>query len=210
MKQHDKSGAGARRRGDGFTLIEMIVVIAIIAVLAGLILAAMPAVKGKANRRAVATELEGLKTAINSYKAKKGVYPPDNPDTNKWDQAPLFYELTGTVQVTAQGTVEYQSLFSPGEPPLTAAQIQNAFGIGGFVNTSPERDEVDNFFKTLKPKQVEDIGGGIKVLVAPYKGKDNRMARWFYNSSKPVHNPGEYDLWAEIAMGGETIIIGNW
>jgi hypothetical protein len=37
-----------------------------------------------------------------------------------------------------------------------------------------------------------------------------RLNPWRYNSSNPVHNPGSYDLWAEIIVRGRKEIIGNW
>ena len=204
---------GEGRGKSGFTLIEMLVVIGVIAILAGLILAALPAVKGNANRKRVKMELQKITTAINSYKAKKAVFPPDNPDTNYWWRSPLFYELTGTRQDTTGGAPRYYSLFSPGDPALNGgpgSPIFLAFGIEGFLNTGPEASEVDNFFKAaLVPSMIEDLGG-VKILVAPYKGPGGEMGRWYYNSSKPVHNPGEYDLWTEIEMGGKREIIGNW
>ena len=33
---------------------------------------------------------------------------------------------------------------------------------------------------------------------------------WRYNASNPSNNPNSYDLWAEIQVGDDTIIIGNW
>jgi len=206
-----------KRRVSAFTLIEMLVVIGVVAILAGLILAALPAVKGKANRARVKTELEKITTAINSYKAKKAVYPPDNPDTNFLWRAPLFYELTGTHQDTTANPPRYFSLFASGDPPLAGGPggpIKAAFGIEGFLNTSPEKSEVENFFKAaLTPGMIEQVavaGGEVKILVAPYKGPDGNMGRWYYNASSPRHNPGQYDLWTEIEMGGKREIIGNW
>lgn len=33
---------------------------------------------------------------------------------------------------------------------------------------------------------------------------------WQYVSSNPTNNPGEFDLWAEIVIGDEIVVIGNW
>ena len=198
-------------RAPGFTLIEMLVVVAIIGILAGIILAALPAIKGKANRARIRTELAKIEVAINSYKAKKGVFPPDNPANPK--QPPLYYELTGTLQEDSANGVRYRSLHSPSDPPLGSGTLKTEFGIDGFVNTGPDKNEVDNFFKAgLNPGDVRTTPGvvPVKILVAPYKGETGDLAVWYYNSSTPVHNPNEYDLWVEIIMGGKKEIIGNW
>src|SRR6266516_2263128 len=78
----------------GFTLIEMLVVISIIGVLAALLIGVYPAIQEKRIRARVKVELTGVETAIESYKEKKGFYPPDGPKGTNWPQ--LYYELTAT------------------------------------------------------------------------------------------------------------------
>src|SRR5687768_12996877 len=97
------------RRVVGFSLIEMLVVIAVIGILAAILLGALPAISDKKIRSSVRAELQRLTTAIEDYKAKHGFYPPDNPDTANAARAvaqpPLFYELVGTrVEVNADGS----------------------------------------------------------------------------------------------------------
>ena len=66
---------GAPRRA-AFTLIEMMVVIVIIAILAGLILPAISAARTRANEARVVVEIKGLESAIAAFKAKYGTEPP--------------------------------------------------------------------------------------------------------------------------------------
>jgi prepilin-type N-terminal cleavage/methylation domain-containing protein len=67
-----------------FTLIELIVVIAIIIVLAGLILSTMGYVQKKGARSRAETEIAAMSAACESYKADNGIYPA-NSDTNALD-----------------------------------------------------------------------------------------------------------------------------
>jgi prepilin-type N-terminal cleavage/methylation domain-containing protein len=64
----------------GFTLVEMLVVIAIIGVLAALLLPAVMYALVRAKNAAVAIEVNQLASAIESYKQDKGDYPPNFRD----------------------------------------------------------------------------------------------------------------------------------
>ena len=66
----------ASRRGGGFTLIEMMIVIVIIGVLMALILPALSAARVRANETRVITEIKQLEAAIAAFKAKYGIDPP--------------------------------------------------------------------------------------------------------------------------------------
>ena len=53
-------------------------------------------------------------------------------------------------------------------------------------------------------------GAKVKVLGVSVKGPSGNFSPWYYNASKPVHNPNAYDLWVEVLIGKETNVIGNW
>jgi type II secretory pathway pseudopilin PulG len=72
------------RAGGAFTLIEVLVVIAIIIVLAGLVLSTVGYVQKKGARSRAETEIAAITAALESYKADNGVYPR-NSDTDDLD-----------------------------------------------------------------------------------------------------------------------------
>jgi len=74
----------------GFTLVEMLVVIAIIGVLAALLVPTLYRVVIKARQTRIAQEMSELHKAMESYKQKFGDYPPD------------FTTLTGAADLTNQ------------------------------------------------------------------------------------------------------------
>jgi prepilin-type N-terminal cleavage/methylation domain-containing protein len=64
------------RRRAGFTLTELLVVMGIIAILAGLILPAVGAVRRSAASRAAKATIERIRLACQAYQADFGDYPP--------------------------------------------------------------------------------------------------------------------------------------
>ena len=68
-------------RTNGFTLIELIVVIGIIIVLSGLVLSTAGYARKKSARARAETEIAALSAACENYKADNAIYPA-NSDTN--------------------------------------------------------------------------------------------------------------------------------
>jgi len=71
-----KAQNGTPKTSGAFTLIELLVVITIIAMLAGLILKTAGGVTLKGARSRAEAEIKALETALESYKADNGDYPP--------------------------------------------------------------------------------------------------------------------------------------
>jgi prepilin-type N-terminal cleavage/methylation domain-containing protein len=69
-------GAGPRRRG--FTLIEMMAVVAVLALLLALLFPALSRARRQARRNATRSTFQSLSTALEQYKADWGVYPRSN------------------------------------------------------------------------------------------------------------------------------------
>lgn len=73
-----------RRVGrNGFTLIEMLVVVAIIAVLAGILLPAMGKAKRAALEARARTEVKSIETAVKAYLSQYGKFPEGNGAADK-------------------------------------------------------------------------------------------------------------------------------
>lgn len=180
----------------GFTLVEMLVVIAIIGILAALVVGGASHARETMVRSRVKAELNQLVSAIESYHKKYGFYPPDNQQSPQRPQHnQLFYELTGegfynNYSVPADWSVE----FGP--------------KIKGIVNA---KDESKNFFPNVGvPGKNFDTNSIPHRLVVPAEGPEGRINPWRYVSSNPTNNPERFDLWAEVVVGNKSIVIGNW
>ena len=69
----------SRRTERAVTIIELLVVMMIILILAGLILSISSYVQNKGARARAETEIAAMSAALESYKADNGIYPRDNP-----------------------------------------------------------------------------------------------------------------------------------
>jgi general secretion pathway protein G len=67
-------GAGARARG--FTLLELLVVLLIIALLAGYVGPKLFGEVGKARSKTAASQMKGIESALDRYRLDTGHYPP--------------------------------------------------------------------------------------------------------------------------------------
>lgn len=193
-----------------FTLIELMMVIAIIALLAALIMWGTTMAGEKKVRNRVAAELQGLQLAIDGFHKQFGFYPASNPDVTMTDMHPLFYELTSTVRdASAQG---FTDIFGT---KVVSAEIKPKFGVDGFVNSkdasSTDKSQAQNFMAGLRSDGHAEIPGSkLQLLVVPYKGPSGAFNPWHYNSTSPTNNPESYDLWAQVVVAGKTVTIGNW
>jgi prepilin-type N-terminal cleavage/methylation domain-containing protein len=192
-------------RAKAFSLIEMLVVIAVIGILASMIFPVTKAVSRAKTKSRTKAELEQVVTAIEIYKSKRGQYPPDNHFQNTGLLNPyinpLYYELVGT---TNNG-VYYQP--SDGRPAVNTAAIDSALhpgyvgGVSGFVNsTTGENVEegprvVHCLMGTLGANQVGQIAGGFNVLVCSVPLPAGLPLRLWPNlAGNPAPYPGSAQL----------------
>jgi prepilin-type N-terminal cleavage/methylation domain-containing protein len=96
----------------GFTLIEMLLVVAIIGFLVAILLPSVGTFGADAKDKAVKADLRQLKAALEVYYISFGVYPPDT----SWGDETSFL-------ITADGTSGYQRLIDqfPADPYGKAA-----------------------------------------------------------------------------------------
>ena len=132
-----RPAARLSRAAQAFTLVELLVVISIIAVLAGLVVGIAPSASRRMREARVRAELEGLIGAIEAYKARYGVYPPDNYDPVRRVSNPtlhsLYYELTGVLADNVRGVL----LTADDNVAINPNVFLQYFGREGVLNSVP-------------------------------------------------------------------------
>lgn len=76
-------------RSAGFTLTELLIVVTIIAILAGLITAAAVNALNAAKRTRISAEVKQIGQAIEDFKNDMGAYPPNGVNNNQTDAPPV-------------------------------------------------------------------------------------------------------------------------
>lgn len=109
-----------------FTLIELMVVITIIAILAGLTLGSMGYVNRKSAEARARTEVAALSAAIDSFKLEFGKYPAS--------QEVLYSELTGT---NAAINMNRKVFFEPTPGMVTNGAFIDPWGANYVYTTNP-------------------------------------------------------------------------
>jgi prepilin-type N-terminal cleavage/methylation domain-containing protein len=216
------SGTGSIRNFAAFTLIELLVVISIIALLAGFTIPVLSRLKQRELIIKTQGEMAQLVTAIDSYKAAYGIYPPGG--TNCLAN-PLYFELLGTTNNSG-------TFFTlDNSASILASKTMANFGVGGFVNCAKGSGEdaaaAKNFLPDLRLGQygtnnTSVAGPYVNFLVGSVGGPDDKFNPYTYAGvpvpnfnpwryvSPGTNNPASYDLWIELSINGTTNLICNW
>jgi len=206
------------RRYAAFTLVELLVVMAVIATLAAMIFPAAAVIKRNAAIKRVQAEMKLVEMALTAYQADLGLYPPDNPDAPEFNQ--LFFELTGTTNIT--GNV----FLSQAGPSISDVKAVFGADVPGLVNVSrgsgDEVRQAKDYLISLKPSNYLEVQHGSEIatvlgttakgplmLSQPPPGRLS-INPWRYTSGSATNNPGKYDLWVDVSLGGKTYRFCNW
>ena len=154
------------RFNGAFTLIELIVVVTIIVILAGLVLSTVGYVRKKSARARAETEIAAMSAALESYKADNAAYP-NNTDTNGLDPKtngnPSTYSLasfylytqlsgdsSGNRSPTGKSYMEFKpKMLLPAGGTGTVTAIADPFGNSYGYSTANQADPTKGYNPTF-------------------------------------------------------------
>jgi type II secretory pathway pseudopilin PulG len=179
-------------RKSAFTIIELLVVISIIIVLAGLILSTVGYVQKKGARSRAEAEIAAISAALESYKADNGIYPKD-ADTDALDP------ITDVDNISAAGANKY------GKASLSLYKV-----LSGDADADANRVAEQKSYFSFKPNMLEPSGGSGSVIAI----RDPFGYSYGYSTMKASggvdgYNP-TYDLWSTAKSTAANQWIKNW
>ena len=193
--------------------------------------------KTKAELVQVQTAIETYKVKLGHYPPDNGTNHLVNqlyyelvgasyPNTKTGTTISVNTNTFNTLDGGSVGVVAFVNALSH---PNSLGVANTQAPVSGLVNfvavvDNEEGSAAANFIKTgFAPAQFQtDPTTGLRFLVStvvwpanlvtfpPYSGFVGNYCAWRYNSSNPVNNPGSYDLWVDVLIGGKTNRFCNW
>jgi type II secretory pathway pseudopilin PulG len=174
-----------------FTLIELIVVITIIIVLAGLILSTMGYVQKKGARTRAETEIAAMSAACESYKADNGIYPRDTTTDN----------LAALTSQTPPDPLP--TSYDPSNPAYSAASFYLYGQLSGNVSGDRSTYSQKSYFQ-FKPNMLSPAGGtGTVTAIRDPFGNSYGYSTANQANSSYGFNP-TFDLWSTGGTSNAT------
>jgi len=195
---------------NGFTLIELVLVVGIIIVLAGLVLSTVGYARKKGARARAETEIAALSAACENYKADNGIYPRSSTTD-------AFTAVTNRVPPDPQPT-SY-------DPNVTAYSF-TSFYLYSQLSGNPSGDRItytqQRYFQ-FKPNMLSppDATGTVTAIRDPFGNSYGYSTAQAFYIDNPGSNPNygfnpTFDLWTTSGTSTATdaayekVWITNW
>lgn len=201
------------RRQSAFTLLELLIVVAIIGVLATLLLGALSAVGDKANAAAAKSQISAIKAALAAYETDMGRFPRLSPIPTAGgavvhDEAPALYVALRNQPGRGGG---------PNSPYLQdwkaedVGVVDRSKLVGGAINAAKtgisgvERESGDLPAERLSATDAQDINDlTFQANHDPMTGSQGALVLL-----DPWGNPYHYREWASVRRTVKNGLTGN-
>jgi type II secretory pathway pseudopilin PulG len=203
---------------DAFTLIELVVVVGIIIVLAGLVLSTVGYARKKGARARAETEIAAMSAACESYKADNGIYPRGNADLS--NRTP--YD-TDKLDARTQGNPSGTPCPSPcPDPAAPTVYSQTSFylytQLSGDLNGDRQigAGETGKSYMQFKPNMLLPAGGTgtVTAIADPFGNSYGYSTANQYDPNTPKGYNPTFDLWSTSGLttnpGNPDTITPQW
>lgn len=185
---------------NAFTLVEVLIVIAVIIILAGLVLSTVGYVQKKGARARAETEISAMSAAIESYKADNAIYPRGNVDLSN----------------TTPYDTDREDAKADGNPTNYAnASLFLYKVLSGDTNANRQIDagETGKSYFAFKPNMLSpsDQAQPVQFIRDPFGNSYGYSTANQFNSSNG-YNP-TFDLWSTVGLvttPPTTTITAQW
>lgn len=189
----------------GFTLMELLTVMAIIAILAGLVLATMGFVMKKANRERATAEIAGMSNALESYKLDNGDYPRT---------------VTVNSNVYSSDTLDARTNLDATSVAYKSASLVLYVALSGDANLDRSIDATEKaagkIYYTFKPNMLFPRVSGTSGLAVQFIADPFRNA-YGYSTIGSLSTSGTaggynptFDLWSTAGSGTSATLLPSW
>jgi prepilin-type N-terminal cleavage/methylation domain-containing protein len=191
------------RAARAFTLIELVVVVGIITVLAGLVLSTVGYARKKAAMARGGAEIGVLSAAIENYKADNGSYPRDPTANTSTDalnaRTMLDPGTTNAALYRAASLVLYRALSGDRNLDRAVATADQNYNIDGSALNPPLPQLPQSYF-AFKPNMLSPAGGNgtVTAIEDPFGNTYGYSTANQYDPNTG-YNP-TFDLWSTAGI----------
>jgi prepilin-type N-terminal cleavage/methylation domain-containing protein len=186
-----------------FTLIELVVVVGVIAILAGLVLSTVGYARKKAALARAETEIAAMSAACENYKSDSGIYPRDptaNTATDALNARTMLDPVTADVTLyRAASLVLYRALSGDRNRDRSVTDADKSFNIDG-TPLSPPMTQLPQSYFAFKPNMLSpSAGSGTVIAITDAFGNSFGYSTANQYDPNTGYNP-TFDLWSTAGV----------
>ncbi len=177
------------KNSDAFTLMEILVVMVIILVLAGITVPIVSSARTSAKKGVTSAQISQLELALKQFESDFGVFPPDSYTASPISLGGVSIPVDPDLDTNTKCLV----FFLGSKFTFSSASFNNIFG--PYIEFKKSQlDEVTgvNFTDTDTDILIEGVNGTTKV----YQFKDPFGQYYSYESSLPANNTASFDIYS--------------